>query len=52
MGEPDVVTCELCGTEYPENDDRVRYSRIFGEWQCVDEEACDDRILEAADDAF
>jgi hypothetical protein len=48
--DPWWVACARCGTEYPENDDRVTY--LAGDWYCRYEEDCDDRVIalqEAAD---
>ena len=41
-----IVTCELCGKDWPEDDDGVRVAPFSGTIHCTDFEACSDRQIE------
>ena len=42
----DVVTCDLCGKDWPENSDGIWWQ--VGEARCTDIRACLARVQEAA----
>lgn len=42
-----IVTCELCGKDWPEDADGVRIAPLLGTVTCTDYDACAVRQLDA-----